>query len=395
MTLSRRHLLRGAGGVALALPWLEAMGAPPSQRFIMVYTPGGTLLPDWLPRRGPGGETDFTLHSILAPLEPWKRHLLGIEGLGLQITREGFGHTHTRGMAGLFTGQPTRHGEFETDGGRTGFADGPSVDQVIARRIGRQTALPSLELALRWPSPYLSRGRMTPGNCLVYEQANLPLPYEVDPRRVWARLWGGQPEAERARSRSVLDAVADDYAALAGRLGADDRRKLEAHATRVREVEQSLATVRPAANACAARPLAEPVPDYTRDADLPATGKLFMDLLVLGLRCDLFRVATLQWVDSTATNTFPGWGCPTDITTTSTIAASSPRPSARSAIFTPSSSPTCCRPCRPPTRAAPRCSTAPRSSGDRSCSTRPPTARRTCPFCSRAAPVAACARAAG
>src|SRR5881409_700902 len=46
--LSRRALLRGAGGAAIALPWLEAMGdsrasaatSPRPKRFLGVYTPG-------------------------------------------------------------------------------------------------------------------------------------------------------------------------------------------------------------------------------------------------------------------------------------------------------------------------------------------------------------------
>jgi len=59
--LSWRALLRGAGGVAIALPWLEIMGVPrrasaqpmAAQRFISVYTPGGTVLTKWRARPAP------------------------------------------------------------------------------------------------------------------------------------------------------------------------------------------------------------------------------------------------------------------------------------------------------------------------------------------------------
>jgi hypothetical protein len=54
--LSRRALLRGGGGVAIALPWLEIMAqeparaaAPPAKRFLTVYTPGGSVLENWRP----------------------------------------------------------------------------------------------------------------------------------------------------------------------------------------------------------------------------------------------------------------------------------------------------------------------------------------------------------
>ena len=46
--LHRRAVLRGAGSIAIALPWLEIMGTPraraatPANRFVAVYTPGGT-----------------------------------------------------------------------------------------------------------------------------------------------------------------------------------------------------------------------------------------------------------------------------------------------------------------------------------------------------------------
>ena len=49
--LSRRAVLRGAGSIAIALPWLEIMreerpahaAGVPARRFIGVYTPGGTV----------------------------------------------------------------------------------------------------------------------------------------------------------------------------------------------------------------------------------------------------------------------------------------------------------------------------------------------------------------
>ncbi|HEY6080783.1 MAG TPA: hypothetical protein VIW29_18335, partial [Polyangiaceae bacterium] len=56
--LDRRTLLRGAGTIAIALPWLEIMGAPQeaqaqaastAKRFLTVYTPGGTVLNKFWP----------------------------------------------------------------------------------------------------------------------------------------------------------------------------------------------------------------------------------------------------------------------------------------------------------------------------------------------------------
>ena len=51
--LNRRTVLKGAGSIAIALPWLEIMGhgrrasaqtaSVPLKRFVTVYQPGGTV----------------------------------------------------------------------------------------------------------------------------------------------------------------------------------------------------------------------------------------------------------------------------------------------------------------------------------------------------------------
>ena len=91
LRLTRRSVLKGAGGIAIALPWLEAMthrrparaAAPPNtpKRFLAVYTPGGTVPEKWTPT---GSETDFALSPILSPLEPVKSRLLVLDGLHLK-----------------------------------------------------------------------------------------------------------------------------------------------------------------------------------------------------------------------------------------------------------------------------------------------------------------------
>src|SRR5450432_639872 len=108
--ITRRTLLRGAGHVAIALPFLEAMLKPGEShaqaavvptRFIVFYTEGGTLLDKWRPT---GTETQFTLSDMMAPLVPHQKDLLFLDGLDMDITQIGVGHPHSRGMAGVLTG---------------------------------------------------------------------------------------------------------------------------------------------------------------------------------------------------------------------------------------------------------------------------------------------------
>ena len=70
--ISRRTILRGAG-VALGLPWLEAMAAPNAPknpiRLGVLYMPNGVNTAHWTPE---GSGRDFTLSKTLGPLKDFK-----------------------------------------------------------------------------------------------------------------------------------------------------------------------------------------------------------------------------------------------------------------------------------------------------------------------------------
>src|SRR3954467_6418860 len=104
--ISRRAILRGAAGAAIALPWLEAMSprraraATTVKRFIVMFSPNGTLPTQWTPT---GSETSFTLSPILMPLGPHQGDLVIIEGL---LQEGGGGDGHQNGIGGMLTGRP-------------------------------------------------------------------------------------------------------------------------------------------------------------------------------------------------------------------------------------------------------------------------------------------------
>jgi hypothetical protein len=331
--LSRRTVLRGARGVAVGLPLLEAMqprlarAAATAKRLILVYSPGGTVIESWRPT---GTETQFTFGPILEPLEPVKGKITVVDGLDIKVAREGHGHPHTRGMAGVLTGHPTNPGPYETCGGKSGFANGPSIDQVIANRISADRKWKSLYLSVRWPTFMYGGVRISPTNVLSYEAADKPLPPEPDPRAVWDKLFrdvGATNQAElaleRARGKSILDTVGKSYDALARRLGAADRKKLEAHVEKIREVEKSLDLVAPTSAMCTPSPASDLQGMFStssavgrcdgcveapNDMLIPRTGKVMMDIATAALACDLTRVLTFQWMDLAANNSFPWLG---------------------------------------------------------------------------------------
>lgn len=309
--LTRRTVLRGAGQVAIALPFLEAMLRPlethaqdatAPKRFVVFYSPGGTLLDKWRPT---GNETQFTLSDMMSPLVPHQQQLLFLDGLNLSVTEQGVGHPHSRGMAGVLTGVELLPGTFVTGGGNAGFANGPSVDQVIGERISVGRKFRSLEFSTAWAisGRSLMDGAVAEtsnaADQITYAGANKPLPPMVNPKVAFDRVFkdvGTQDAAavlETKKTVSILDAVRAQFDQVSAQLGAEDRAKLQEHQELIRQMEMSLGSTT-SGESCA-------VPSAPTDAsakDVPTKGKTMTDLLVTSLACDLTRVGTMQWADS-------------------------------------------------------------------------------------------------
>jgi hypothetical protein len=309
--IHRRTLLRGAGHVAIGLPFLEAMLRPLEThaqaaavplRLVVFFSPGGTLLDKWRPT---GTETQFTLSDMMAPLVPHQQQLLFLDGLNLSVTEIGVGHPHSRGMAAVLTGTELLPGTFVTGGGGASFANGPSVDQVIGERIGQDVKFRSLELSTAWAisGRSLMDGAVAEtsnaSNQITYAGANKPLPPMINPKVTFDRIFSDvgmanpTAELELKKSKSILDAVMGQYDSVSAQLGGADKAKLQEHLELIRQMEMSL-DAGTSGESCL-------VPGAPMDAaalDVPAKGKIMTDLLVASLACDLTRVGTMQWADS-------------------------------------------------------------------------------------------------
>ncbi len=325
--LARRALLRGLGSIALGLPWLEAMrplgdahaqSSSTARRFVAVYQPGGTVLDRWRPT---GSEDDFTLSPILEPLSAVQHKLLVLDGLDM---KSAVGEQHQAGIVALLTGTPQ-------SGQHQQFASGPSIDQVLAKRLSEGKARASIELAVRWATGK-SHGLLHPINSMIFADDDRfsPISPRLDPVQIWTSLFGslegdGDTAATRAllsRRQSILDYVDRRHESLIARLGGADRAKLEAHLTKVREMEQSLATLAELPRGTCTAPTHVDTSDYeprsglnsaddgslrdvSSDAAIPKVGRFMIDMLVTALACDLTGVASLQWSDTEAKHTFP------------------------------------------------------------------------------------------
>ena len=225
--LSRRTLLKGAGA-SIALPLLDAMipagtalaqtaaVAPPRLGF--VYFPHGALQDEWQPKKI---GRDFDFPFILKPLEPFRDHLTVISGLRNKGGEGGTPHGYTE-ETWLSCVLPRSR---NVASGR-----GVTVDQIAARRLGKNTTLPSMELCGE------------PGGNISYRTPDQPLPMESNPRKVFYTMFG-QGDNQRERSAilkstdSLLDYVKESTASLNRKLDAGDRTRVNDYLDSVREIE--------------------------------------------------------------------------------------------------------------------------------------------------------------
>ncbi|MCA9608246.1 MAG: DUF1552 domain-containing protein [Myxococcales bacterium] len=309
---SRRAFLGGLGAAAITLPFWrtlrgEAQGPVFPKRLLLIFSPNGTWPDEFFPD---GGERDFTMRRILAPLDAHRDRLLIFKGVDQAITYTGPGDGHQKGMGCLWTGVELLPGD--TMGGcdscpPVSWSSGMSVDQRVAMEIGNDTRFRSLELGVDVGNAENVWTRM------VYRGPGEPLPPEDDPMAAFERIFGDLGAdplgAERRRTlrQSVLDYARGDFERLAPRLGRADRTKLESHMEAVREIERRLTTTPELGAACVAPSFGEPL-DITRDENNRENLRRMSEMMTMAFACDLTRVGSIQWNNSVGQSSFPWLG---------------------------------------------------------------------------------------
>lgn len=313
-SLSRRTILRGLG-TAIALPLLDAMvpamtaeaQTPASsdrlQRLGFVYMPMGCDISRWTPSSD--GPLD-QLPPILEPIAPVRSHVTVISNTEL---RNAYPGTHATSNAAFLSAAVAKRTE------STDYHLGTTVDQLAAQHLGRDTQLPSLELAMDLMSVV---GQCDNGyacvyqNCLSWSSPTTPLPAEAHPRIVFEAMFGeGGTAAERRtalRTRaSLLDAITDEWTSLQRHLGATDRSRVDGFLESVRDVERRIQRAEAAAGDHADQ-------DLDRPLGVPASyaehARLMFDLQVLALQANITRVITFQLARETSNRTYPEIGVP-------------------------------------------------------------------------------------
>ena len=292
--ISRRTVLRGVGA-SVALPLLDAMvpastalantAAAPKPRMAFIYFPHGAVMDQWTPK---AIGADFDLPQILAPLAPFQKYLTVVTGLENKSAVAAPVHAITPGTWLSCVPPRISHDPY----------GGVTIDQIIAKKTGQDTAMPSLELATEERGGEGSCDRnygCSYGKTIAFSTPSNPLPMEHNPRKVFQQLFGqGDTADERTRlareDSSIIDLVRSDARDLNRTLGAGDRALLSDYLDQVQEIERRVQKL-------STRDLSNvQLPDAPNG--IPAAFDEHMhlqfDLLALAFQANLTRVATFM-----------------------------------------------------------------------------------------------------
>jgi Protein of unknown function (DUF1552) len=317
--LTRRTMLRGLGG-ALSLPLLDSMipaltaqsltAAKVFPRLGFVYVPHGAIMDRWTPATesnvgNAGG--GFELSPILKSLEPHKKYVNVVSGLHHKAADSTAVHSlsPTTWLSGV---RP------KATQGVDAFA-GITADQIAAQQIGQDNLLPSIELATADHSNLIGACDRDYGciymNTLSWRTPTTPMPMEINPRKVFERMFGqggtaAERLARRLEERSILDGLTKDTKTLQAGLGAKDRGILDDYLDNIREIERRIQRAESATGEDLSLPAQPPGIPFKYEDHVA----LMYDLLALAYQSDTTRVFTFMMDREISNRTYPQIGVP-------------------------------------------------------------------------------------
>ncbi len=331
--LPRRTFLRGMGAM-VALPYLDAMepafrgfgkrslgaaAATDKTRLVCIESVHGAAGSNawgatknlWAPA-GVGHKFELIQEGALSPLAPWRDYLTIVSNTDVRMA-EAFeapevGGDHFRSSAVFLTQSHPK----QTQG--SDLYVGTSLDQLVARRIGQGTAIPSMQLCIE----NLDQA----GGCyynyacaytdtISWASPSEPLPMIRNPRVAFDLLFGaGTNNADRTARRhaneSILDWIVGETASLKRQLGPTDRERVDQYLENIRELERRIQQIEARNTSGEARELPEApagVPDSFEEHM-----KLMFDFQVLAFESDMTRVVSFKTGRDASSRTYPESG---------------------------------------------------------------------------------------
>ena len=293
--VSRRVVLRGAG-VAMALPWLESLpafgdtsatGFP--KRFGVMFMGNGINGNHWWSK---GSGAEMKLGKTLEPLEPLKSKINVINGL-FNKPAVGMG-IHPGQTGNLLSGTPLQKGAI--------VRAGITMDQVLAKQVGQDTAQSSIVLACEQPMTgyHETNFSMAYSSHISWFSAESPVPNEIYPSLAFDSLFENRGSL---RNKSILDRVQERADALSRKVSSTDKAKLDEYLTSVREVERRVDGMRKDKNRADQQAAKIGPSVFTMDRpqnglpeDLREHTRLMCDIIAMAFQTDKTRIASLLLV---------------------------------------------------------------------------------------------------
>ena len=330
-SIPRRTFLQGMGAT-VALPYLDAMkpamgrfsgtgnkAVDDRARFVAIESVHGAAGSNtwgaskflWAPEQvGKGYE--FAPESALAPLAEWRKYLTVVSNTDTRMAEPfdapEIGGDHFRSSAVFLTQAHPK----QTNG--SDLYVGTSMDQLIARKIGNQTAIPSMQLCIE----NLDQA----GGCyynyacaytdtISWASPSEPLPMIRNPRVAFDLLFGAgnnnaDRNARRSTNKSILDWITGEVSGLKKNLGNEDRARIDKYLTDIRELERRIQAVEAKNSNGEARELPEApvgVPDSYAEHM-----QLMFDFQVLAFQSDMTRVFSFKTGRDASSRAFPESG---------------------------------------------------------------------------------------
>ncbi len=317
-TLPRRTFLRGAGAT-LALPLLDVMlnsngdalaqGQELPRRMVVWFFGNGVRLNRFVPAT----TGTLQLSEQLQPLADLKDYTNVVTGHSVKINR-GQGH-HTGTVAVLsgasYISLPAGGAPFNSK------FSAPSIDQVLASRIGSKTTFPSLTIGIS------KRVLNSEGPTLRYishKGPDAPIEAERNPGALYDRLFGNftvpnaPTDPRNALRASTVDAVLADANRLKQKLGTADRRRLDAHLAGLTDLKKEIQALPPPVTTACTKPTRPTVTNTDAGGAEPiqAVNDAMAKLVRFAFACDLTRIVSVHFSSSSGYTSLP-IGSTTDV----------------------------------------------------------------------------------
>jgi hypothetical protein len=174
---------------------------------------------------------------------------------------------------------------------------GVTVDQIAAKRLGKNTPLQSMELCGE------------PGGMISFRRPEQALPMESNPRKVFYSMFG-QGDTKEARQAilkstdSLLDYVRESSTSLNAKLDTADRARVSDYLDSVREIELRVQKLEESAKSMSNLPNAPlgPPDDF---------GELLgiqFEMIALAWQTNRTNVASMKMVEEASMRTYPNLG---------------------------------------------------------------------------------------